>query len=171
MTAVPTIAAFSVSQSRASALNWIAAHVDTFAPIGQPERFAARNKPLMELLLLLTWILRNPVGAESQDSVSCLTARLGTVAGLPAVRNRPIRNSNDLLLRAGLCGVLAATGQRDPFLDSLVQRSIDSGVLDHAERLPYHILEEATFLDWGGFAHRLPAIDGASGAVYGCAPD
>lgn len=143
-------------QSRNSALDWLAAHVDAFAPPG--ERFMSRNKPLLELLLLVVYVLRNQDGDEPLDSLSRLTSRLHAVAQTPSLRDRPVRDSNDLLLRAGLCAVLAYSGQRDPTLDSAVQRAVKADTLGQSERLPYHVMEEMTVLDWGGFEHGLPPI-------------
>lgn len=143
-------------QSRNSALDWLAAHVDAFAPPG--ERFMSRNKPLLELLLLVVCVLRDHDADEPLDSLSRITTRLRVVAQMPSLRDRPVRDSNDLLLRAGLCAVLAHTGQRDPILDSTVQRAVDADLLGQSERLPYHVMEETTFLDWGGFDHGLPPI-------------
>lgn len=147
-----------IEQSRQAGLSWLAGHTDAFLATGQPRSSSSRKKPLLELLLLVACVLRSDRRKQAAAGVSRLTSRLHELAQTPAVLEKPICDGNDLLLRAGLCAVLAGVGQREPLLDSMVEQAIDADVLGHSERLPYHIMEERTVLDWSGFQHRLPAM-------------
>ncbi|MGO4258233.1 DUF6895 family protein [Marmoricola sp. RAF53] len=144
----------SLEHDRA-ALRWLAEHLDEFAPPGVLDDDAL-GKPLLELLALMIHRLRDglPLDACSTEIVE----RLVAVAESSALREGPINNRNQLVLKAGMCALLRLAGRPDQAHEAAVQRAIDTGLIDQAERLPHHYMIERTVLDWGGFRHALPDL-------------
>lgn len=114
-------------------------------------------KPLTELTILMACLLRT--GLESLGGPArTILAWLVDVANSAPVRDQPVRTNNQLVLRAGMCAVVAvATGNRDIGHECAVQRALDAGLLDQSERHPHHVMIERMMLDLGGFRHGLPS--------------
>lgn len=138
-----------------AALRWIAQHLDDFAPPGVLDD-DSRCKPLLELVVLMIYRLReqSPLDAGSAEIVD----RLVGLAESTALRDKPILNRHQLVLRAGVCAILALLDRRDRAQELALQRTIDTGLIQQAERLPHHIMIERTVFDWGGFRHGLPSL-------------
>jgi hypothetical protein len=138
-----------------AALRWIAQHLDYFAPPRVLDD-DSQCKPLLELIVLMIYRLReqSPLDASSAEIVD----RLAGLAESPALRDKPILNRHQLVLRAGVCAILAVTDRRDRAQELAIQRIIDTGLIEQAERLPHHIMIERTVFDWGGFRHGLPSL-------------
>ncbi|MDN4643138.1 DUF6895 family protein [Arthrobacter sp. PsM3] len=144
------------SSAAASALDWLALQLDYFVP-QQDRKTASRNKPLLELIVLMVHGLRRGL-LDQNPSATRIIDRLTVFAQGHELRNRPVRNSNELILRAGLCAFLRITNRPDLAHEAVLQRTIDTGLLDQSGRLPHHMMIERTVLDWGGFSHRLPPL-------------
>ena len=137
------------------ALRWIAEHLDHFLPPGILDD-DAKCKPLLELIFLMVFRLRE--GPQLDAFSAEILDRLTELADSPTLRDKPILNRNQLVLRAGACAILAFTDRRDRAQEFAVQRVIDTGLIEQSERLPHHIMIERTMFDWGGFSHGLPSL-------------
>lgn len=143
-----------------AALGWVAQHLDDFAPPGVLED-DSRCKPLLELLVLMVHRLRE--GASADPCGAAVLERLAALASSPALRGKVILNKNQLVLRAGMCTLLRLAGRPDHAQERVVQHLVDTGLVDHSERLPHHVMIERTVLDWGGFHHDLPTLAALTG--------
>ncbi|MDQ0821022.1 hypothetical protein QFZ79_003394 [Arthrobacter sp. V4I6] len=137
-------------------MDWLALQLNQFVP-RQDSKNESQNKPLLELIVLMVHGIRHGL-IDEQPSATQIIDRLTTAAQVPELRNRPVRNSNHLILRAGLCAFLRITSNPDPAHEAAIQRAIDTGLLDQTGRLPHHVMIERTILDWGGFSHHLPPL-------------
>jgi hypothetical protein len=138
------------------ALTWLGAQGEHFSPPGTLSTTTA--KPAVELGIMLGCLTRpeRTTGEASSPAVAELVGLMEAIGQRPDVRSRPVGGTADVLLHAVICGVLERAGRPAAHHRNMVRRALAAGIVDHADRLPYHMMEERLILEWGGFAHDLP---------------
>ncbi len=145
----------SAIDREALCLRWIADNLTFFAPPGILAE-ESKCKALLELVVLMVFRLREGWNTEPNSTaiVDCIDGH----ASSGFLRDKPVRTANQLVLRAGVCALMALADRRGPLQERAIQRAIDSGLIQQTERLPHHVMIERTVLDWGGFSHTLPSL-------------
>jgi hypothetical protein len=142
----------------ASALSWLAAQRDRFVPEPGSKLGPAETKPVTELALMLCCLQRQGVTDPSQQAaVNLLTGTAATVAARAVASPRQLVSPSDVVLHATMCCALSQHGTASERHRDLVSRAVRAGVLEHSERLTYHMMEERLVLDWCGIQHGLPS--------------
>jgi hypothetical protein len=141
------------------ALTWLGSQGHHFSPRGTLSIKTA--KPAVELGLLLYALARPGASlVEASDpAVIDLVDLIEAIGQRPDVRLSPPASTVDVLLHAVICGVLSWAGRPAPYHRRVVRTALRAGIVDNADRLPYHMMEERLLLEWAGFAPELPPLN------------
>lgn len=140
------------------ALAWLGAQSEYFSPPGELSTNAA--KPTVELGIMLYPLTRPGASpaATSDPSVVALVDLMEATGQRPDVRLSPVGCTADVLLHAVICGVLEWAGRPAAHHRNVVRHAVAAGVVNCADRLPYHMMEERLLLEWAGFTPDLPGL-------------
>jgi hypothetical protein len=140
-----------------SALAWVVDNLEKFDPFAGSKAYDGdRTKALVELAIMAQ--VATALGEEG-GRLAPVFEFLRLVQDRADFRNRLARDAENLVLHCFLYAVLRSTGHDNLEHRELIQRALDVGLLDQAERVPHQIMEERLALEWGGFEVAAPSWD------------
>jgi hypothetical protein len=151
------------------ASRWIVQNIHLFIPFENDNvedddiedddvRRARLHKSVAELAIVLYCQIKL-LGDRDSDNIRRIAAKLESVQRNPQFRSRMLRRPEEFSTFATLYGVLRELGCDDTEQHELIQRLVNVGALDHAERPPNRMMEIRLLLERGGFRHAWPGLD------------
>ena len=140
------------------ALQWVTANVDLLIPFQDSGPFVVREgKSLAELAVMMHCKVQL-AGYSEDETERRIVDKLEAAQRNPQFRSRLLRRPEEFAGFSTLYGSLRLLGRDDPEQRELLQRVVDAGLLDHAERVPHRMMEIRLALEWGGLRHSWPGL-------------
>ncbi|HVR06713.1 MAG TPA: hypothetical protein VMW75_01585 [Thermoanaerobaculia bacterium] len=153
------------------ALGWILAHLDLFDPFRGGRPFAIKHGQRLGEIAILLHAYTGITGERESPAMGRIVSLLESVRARRELGDRLLRSPAELVLFVEIYAALRSVGHDDPGDRVLIQRALDARLPQQLERLPHRMMDIASCLEWGGFAHRWPSLRRLYGAsILGATP-
>jgi len=140
------------------AMEWTLENLAEFDPFKDGRPFAIKHGQRIGELAILLHSYVTLTGDRDGEPARRMTELLEAVRENREFTDRLLRSPAELVLFAEVYACLRRLGRDSAAQRALIQRALDSGFLEHSERLPHRMMDIGSCLDWGGFEHPWPRL-------------
>jgi hypothetical protein len=140
------------------AMEWTLENLAEFDPFKDGRPFAIKHGQRIGELAILLHSYVALTGDRDGEPARRMTELLEAVRENREFTDRLLRSPAELVLFAEVYACLRNLGRDSAAQRALIQRALDSGFLEHSERLPHRMMDIRSCLDWGGFEYPWPRL-------------
>jgi len=153
------------------AMEWTLENLAEFDPFKDGRPFAIKHGQRIGELAILLHSYVALTGDRDGEPARRMTELLEAARENREFTDRLMRSPAEFVLFAEVYACLRNLGRDSAAQRALIQRALDSGFLEHSERLPHRMMDISSCLDWGGFQHPWPGLQELyAGSILGRVP-